>query len=1162
MTRIFFVIAFFAICLANNPAKAQDALLSGFKNPPPSAKPRTWWHWIDGNISKQGITADLEAMKRVGIQEAQIFNVGMGYPQGPVTYLSPQWLELFKFAASEAKRLGMEISFNHSPGWSSTGGPWVTPENAMQKVVYTETLVKGGTTISQKLAQPAAKFNYYKDIAVIAFPTPKLNQRIDQLAIKSLSGDAFLPHMDPSDKLIDASAVISKSALIDLSSKMQADGTLNWQAPAGDWTIIRFGHTANGMENHPAGAGGRGLEVNKLSRAALDAYWAAGVKPILDKLGPLAGSTVNNSLIDSYEVGCNNWTEGFRDEFKKRRGYDCMTYLPTLAGYYVESGEISERFLWDFRKTIGDLFADNYFEYFGQLCHKNGLKFSVEPYGGPFESMKSGSTADVVMGEFWLASNSYGESGRMAASISHLKGNKFVGAESFTSIGGWLNHPATMKSLGDYQWTEGVNRFIFHTYVHQPFNMAPGFSFQVYGMEMNRLNTWWEQSHAYMKYVARSQYLLQQGHSKADVLVFTGEASPNDAPLRVDIKSLGYDYDQIGPDQLTSLTAKNGKIYTRAGLSYSMLILPETTWATPELLTKLKELVAGGAVIAGPKPVKSPSLQGYPLSEAKVTTLANELWATKISANTSVTDAFNNIKLAPDFSGGPAGSDLNFIHRTLGGDEIYFVSNPNDKSRTQLCQFRVSGKKPELWNPETGLTETALVWQKGPGNTTQIPITFSSTGSVFVIFRNDKTAQPNHITNAKTVLQALPLKPLPDLQLIKAEYGTFLPDGIADVTAVLMQRITKDGLHLSASNSLSGDPAPGSVKEMRVDYELGGQRHVLNLVENGQGDIKFDNQEFKLVRALYGKFSREFKGVPPKYPIYDVTAKVNGLVNAGDLIFKVNDSLFSVNPATNDVARELRLHYTTEGEPRYVTILSGGLAHLEKDVPKSKLVYESGAATWVTPVAGKVTYSRSAGLAKTTEVKAVPQPIELSGPWDISFPPKLGAPATATFQSLISWPKSEDEGIRYFSGTATYKKQFVIGNDVLAKGNSLELDLGSVGVMAEVIVNGKNLGVLWKAPFRIELGNTVHAGTNTLEIKVTNTWVNRLIGDAHQPDDLTWARDNSPAAWPNWLLDSTVKRDSKRVAFATWRHHNANSTLQLSGLLGPVVIRIYKHVRL
>ncbi|MFD2871320.1 glycosyl hydrolase [Mucilaginibacter ximonensis] len=1157
MKQLLFVTAFLFSCII---AQAQDALLSGFKNPPSSSRARTWWHWIDGNITKAGITADLEAMHRVGIQEAQIFNVGQGYPQGAVTYLSPEWLDLFKFAVTEAKRLNMELAFHNGPGWSSSGGPWVKPGNAMQTVVYSQTQVQGGKVINQVLPQPATKFDYYKDIVVLAFPTPKGNKKIDLLGIKSLSGGDFKTHLEPNDKVIDPASIIVKNSIIDLSSKMSVNGNLNWAAPAGDWTIIRFGHTPNGTENHPSEKGGAGLEIDKMSRAAVDTYWADGIKPILDKVGPLVGNTLNNCLVDSYEVGCDNWTEGFNKEFKKRRQYDCLTYLPTLAGYYVESGEVSERFLWDFRRTIGDLMADNYYAYFAELCHKNKMKFSTEPYGGPFESMQTGAPADVVMGEFWLTGNDYSESARMAASVAHIKGNSIVGAESFTSIGGWANYPATMKPLGDRMWTEGINRFIFHSYPLQPWNVAPGVTFHQWGVEMSRLNTWWEQSRAYMSYLAHSQFLLQQGHSTADILIFNGEDSPNDAILRNDVKRLGVDYDQIGPDELQRLMVKNGRIYTHAGLPYRLLVLPNSTWATPQLLTKIKELVAGGATIIGPKPTRSPSLQGYPACDEQVTRLSNELWNGKISPNLSVYAALKRLNITPDFSDGATGSDLNFIHRAAGNDDIYFISNPQTNARQEVCRFRVAGKKPQLWNPETGKAKDILVWQKGPGNTTDIPLSFNTNGATFVVFRGANTSPAYHIADAKVNLDHSPLQPLPSLKIIKAEYGVFLPDGLIEVTDALAKNIKSDGLLLAANNGLAGDPAAGSVKEMRVEYELDDKRHQVTLLENEKTDLQFNGQQFKLIRALYGKFPADITGIPPKYPITDVTAKLNDLVNSNNLMFSISDKLFDVAPAENDNKRELHLTYSTNGEIKTSNIHKGNIAHLERDMPQPELVYQNGAPEWVTPYAGKVTYKTIAGATKTAVANKVMKPIELTGAWDISFPKNTRAPAKATFEKLISWPTSDDEGIKYFSGTATYKKQFILTRDVLKEGNSLELDLGSVGVIAEVIVNGKNLGVLWKIPFRVDLTSAVHAGKNDIEINVTNLWRNRLVGDAHIPSDVKY-NGSIIGEWPTWINDVS-KRDSKRTTFVTFNHWDANSPLQASGLMGPVIIRSYQHIKL
>ncbi|SEM64893.1 alpha-L-rhamnosidase [bacterium A37T11] len=1140
-----------------------DLLKSGFKNPPNSSKARTWWHWLNGNVSKAGITADLEAMKRVGIQEAQIFNVDMGYPEGTAVYLSEQWLEMVQFAASEAKRLGLELGFANSAGWSSSGGPWVKPEQAMQTVVYSEVQISDVKPFNHQLPQPPTRFDYYKDIAVLAFPTPKTDLRIDQLSLKSLSGALFRTNIEPDDQVIPNQALVKKSSILNLTAKLSANGRLDWDPPSGNWTILRIGHTPTGAENHPAVAGGKGLECDKLSKKALDAYWQGGVMPILDKLGPLAGSVVTNCVVDSYEVGCGNWTSLIREEFLKLRGYDCLDFLPTLAGYYVESGEISERFLWDFRKTVSDLMADNYYGHFSELCHQNGLKFSAEPYGGPFESQRAGATPDMVMGEFWLSNRLFLESPRLAASISHLRGNHIVGAESFTGFGGWINYPGTMKPVGDRVWAEGINRFIFHTYVHQPWNVPPGLSFGNYGVEMNRMNTWWELSKPYMDYLGRAQFLLQQGQSFADVLVFNGESVPNNGILRTDIKELGYDYDQIGLDQLLNLQVKDGKIYTSKSGPYQLLVLPNSRWASPLLLKKLKYLVDAGAVIIGAKPKKSPSLTGYPQCDQESTVLANDLWPSKIQEiNTAegLVNLLEKSQVAPDFSAGKTGNDLNFIHRKFGDDDIYFIANPQERGRTEFCQFRISGKKPQLWDAETGQVTEVFVWKELAGGVIQIPLSFTSHGAEFVVFSPVTASSAIHITSMREELDAVPPKQLRGLRVIKAEYGIFLPDGVVDVTASLAASITKHGLNFSADNGLStADPAPGSMKELRIKYEAGGTEREVWLLENEHRSMGEDTANFKLKRALYGKFGEDFRKIPPKYPVYDVTEKVKSLMGEQLFSFTVSDSLFNVPSASDNKKNALHIIFETDGELQDRVIQNGHFASFEQERSNPYFVRKDGVVNWVTPRPGKLGYTTSTGVKKIVNVKHVSEPIEISGPWDVEFPKANGGSNKLTFNSLTSWSLSSESEIRYFSGTAVYKKQVFIPDKVVRNDNPLELDLGNVKVIAEVLLNGKRLATLWKAPYRIKLDGSVHRGLNDLEIRVTNLWPNRLIGDEHYQDDgIQQAKEGSH--WPDWLLNTAFKRNSERTTFTTHKYYAAPSELQLSGLLGPVVFRSYQHV--
>lgn len=1141
----------------DNGLDQNNTLMTGFKNPPNQAKARTWWHWISGNVSKSGITADLEAMKQVGIQEAQLFNVHLGFPKGPVKYLSPEWLDLFHFSATEAERLGLELAFHNGAGWSSSGGPWVTPEYAMQKITYSEVLVEGGKTYKEQLPQPKTRLDYYKDIAVLAFPKPKQDVKIDGLDYKNLSG-RIRNHLVPDTKEIPTEALIKKEDIIDISSKLSKDGFLEWEVPKGDWVILRLGHTPTGKGNHPAPYGGKGLECDKMSKKALDMYWEGGIQPIINKLGDLIGTTVNNCLIDSYEVGTANWTTGFGDEFKKLRGYSLNSYLPAIAGYYVGSGEITERFLWDFRRTIGDLMAENYYAHFGELCHKNGIKFSVEPYWGPFDNMQVGATGDIVMCEFWSGGYPFFDSPKFVSSIAHLNGSSIVGAESFTGIGGWDEHPAVLKSIGDRAWAQGITRFIFHTYVHQPWDVAPGLALSYHGTDFNRLNTWWNQGKAYMDYIARSQFLLQQGKSVSDFLVFTGESSPNTAFLLPEIKANGYDYDLIGSNKIADLTVKNGQIYTPVGGKYKVLVLPKTDWIKPETLIKIEELAKAGAIIIGAKPKQSPSLEGYPACDNQISEISEVLWGNGLVNDISVEDFLNNNKIHSDFEIEKGDkTNINFIHRKTETSDIYFIANAQKQSRDITCHFRVSGKQPELWNAETGKIKDLTVWQDNGDGTTSVPLQLGMEESVFVIFKETNLSK-NHLVKTSLDLKIPKQEPLSNLKIIKAEYGTFLQEGLVDITEVVTNQVKDNKLDILANRMLCDcDPAMGYVKSFRMEYQIGEKTEHIFVEEKEHVLIDGGDKELKILKAVFGKFKPETKGVPKYWPLHDITEKIKNMVASGELEITVDDKLIdNKKPVGNNVA--LKITFTTDGEERTLFVPTGQELKLFKDISKPELYMHNDNLIWKTPYEGRLSFTSA--LGKTIEVNSVPKPIELTGSWDISFQPGLGAPNKSTFDELISWSDASNEGIRHFSGTATYKKTFSLTNELLETNSSLELDLGSVAVIAEIILNGKNIGVLWRAPFRINIDEFVRKGKNTLEVKVTNLWPNRLIGDEKLPLDYERKGDKTKSL-PDWLTKKE-ERPTERLTFSSWKHWSKDDELKKTGLLGPVKIKVSKIIEI
>ena len=1249
-------------------ASAQaDSIEDGFRHPPDSARPQTWWHWMNGNITKEGITADLEAMKRVGIGGATIVNADCGIPAGPVKFLGPEWREMVRHAAREADRLGLELCLENCAGWSSSGGPWNTPEHAMQRVTTSEQKVKGPVHFSGVLPSPPSRLDYYRDIAVLAFRTPEGEDGtgkqllIDNIAAKSGENGKFVSS-SPAKGRVAADLVVPHTGIVDLTSELQADGRLEWDVPSGDWTILRLGYTPTGVKNHPAPVEGTGLECDKFSREALDAHWAGFVQKVLDDLGPLAGEgkALNNVLIDSYEVGGQNWTPQFRSEFQKRRGYDPLLYLPTLTGRVVDSPEVSERFLWDMRRTIADLFAENYYGHFQELCHQHGLKASFEPYTGPFESLQCGEAADIPMGEFWVG-GALDPSVKLAASVGHIFGQPIIGAESFTAAPGpqhgrWLDDPYSLKALGDQVFCLGINRYIFHRYAMQPWtNRWPGMTMGQWGTHFDRTSTWWEQGRAWLQYVTRCQYLLQQGRFVADAAYFCGESAP--VEMRADDPALpaGYDYDAVNTGVLLHHAAmRNGRLVLDSGMSYRVLILPPSDRAmTPDLLRKLAELVADGLVVVGAPPEASPSLEGYPQCDVEVEKLAAGIWGDcngrtvtehtlgrgKAVWGRTLTQVLGELKLKPDFDYPASGSrQLAFIHRRDGEAEIYFISNQQNRFDTVDCSFRVEGKVPELWNPETGDIFPAPVWREKDGRIV-VPLSFEPSGSVFVVFRAKAPGDHLVAVERKGPPVAGTSSTGADLRILKAEYGAFAKWN--DVTAIVKSLVADGTNRIHANNDMAGDdPAHGYAKRLRIEFVHDGRDQNVETNEGKTIDLPAGSE---VVKALYGYWPG---GIPTPS---DVTATVKSLVAAGTRDIQADNALAGDDPAPNAV-KQLRVNYRLNGRQQTIEVTEGqtlGLpagaeveqalygqlhppsasgdrqvdltAKLSARVKRGGLsvridnVFAGGDPAVDTPKELRVEYAIS-GVRKSTTIKenetlalpeialpagasppyvflegneqmrllalapgnfklrwasgqttkarcqSVPAPFVITGPWEVSFPPGWNAPAKATFEQLQSWTENADVGVKYFSGTATYSKDFDLPADLPGSRRELWLDLGAVKNLAEVSLNGKSLGILWKPPFRVNVTAAARPGRNTLEIKVTNLWPNRLIGDEQLPPDCEW-KGKELKSWPQWLLDGKPG-PTGRVTFTTWHHWSKDAALLDSGLFGPVTIQAAEEVTL
>ena len=1090
-----------ALLFATAPLHAGDTLDALFANPPAGAHPQTWWHWTNGNVSKEGITLDLEAMKRIGLAGVQIFNVSPSDLKGTVVTGSPEWLALTKFAIQEADRLGLELSIHNCSGWSESGGPWITPDISMQKVVWTETFAKGGTRFSGTLPQPERMENYYRDIALLAlpissdegkllatprtisassangtlspaspsektpvkltvshpnepffvqieyaapvkaslvsaseisfdkparkilieasddgksfrqvgsplsirfmgrwFPFPETTARIFRISViasdsqkskvtissialtgpripevESKAGYGRNPALTFSRTPFPAEAIIDRNKIINLTSKLSPDGKLEWDVPPGNWMLFRVGHTSTGAKNRRAPESDTGLECDKMSREVVKSHFASMMGKIIAEAGPLTGKSLKMVLADSWEAGCQNWTPAMSEEFAKRRGYDLTPWLPCLSGLVVGSLEESERFLWDFRRTIADLIAENHYGTFQELCHKNNMLFTAEAPGIAMptiaDQLQCKARTDIPMGEFWM--HALNDS-REAACSAHTCGRQIAAAEAFTALtedAKWTKSPFDHKALGDLNFSRGINRFVFHRYAMQPWtDRFPGMTMGPWGTNFERTNTWWEQAVPWMQYLSRCQAVLQAGLFQADILYFYGEGAPVTLTEREPRIPAGYGYDAIDAEALLkNLTVTDGQLTLPSGMRYRVLLMPPTDRLTPALLKKIKDLVAAGATLIGARPAKSPSLTGYPHCDAEVASIASELWGNSPSGSKpfgkgrviwgkTLPEMIAEAGLKPDFVCAQPEAKCAWIHRRDADSDIYFVSNQAKTSQVIPCTFHIAGKTPELWHPDSGKTELAPVFTEKDGYTT-VPVTFDPAGSVFVVFRK--------------------------------------PAGKVD----------------------------------------------------------------PVVSATFNKSAPTIKNLA--LPDMELSRSADGVLLAG---------------------------LTQPG-------------HVETKT-----------------LGGKVL---------TAEVREIPATQHIEGPWALKFPPKWGAPDQVTLEKLISWTAHPDDGVKHFSGTATYEKDFD-----WKKGSAETkyfLDLGTLKELAQVFLNGKDLGVQWKPPFRVDITDALNPGKNTLKVRITNLWPNRLIGDAALPKE-------------------------KRLTWSTFEPYKPGDPLLPSGLLGPVNI--------
>jgi len=781
------LILFFSSC--QNKAEKEEISSVGieqlkmkFLQPERSSGVNCWWWWLNGNVTKAAITKDLEAMKSRNFQGAMIFDAGghnqrgnKDIPQGPL-FGSDEWNKLFVFALDLAKRLGLEMGFNIQSGWN-LGGPRVTPQYAAKQLTYSEKKVSGKNSPTIELDQPASRFEFYKDVAVLAFPVKSGDkmQPISDLDLKlgfhELGGSApdcrFLLENKPLSKNGEIAADsyhISKAEVMNLTDKMDSEGNLNWDIPEGEWVILRIGYTCTDAHVSTSSGDWQGSVLDYMSKEAFDFYWNDVVEPIFAAAGDHVGTTLKYMETDSWECGGMNWTDRFAEEFVNYRGYDLLNYLPIVAGYVVDDIETSNAFLADFRKTLGDLVAYNHYARFQEYANKYNMGIQPEsagPHAGPMDGIKNYGFSDIVMSEFWSPSphrpmpyNRFFL--KQASSAAHIYGKKIVGAESFTTIGPHWNDELwhDQKSAFDHEICSGLNRMYFHTFTCSPPKMGlPGQEYFA-GTHVNPQVTWWNHSGPFIDYMHRTQSIVQEGKFIADVIYYYGDHVPNVFPYKHSDPAgvlPGFDYDATDETIFLQLKVEKGKIIVPGGVEYRVLVLPDHRVLSLAVLEKIDELLQQGATIIGYKPEKLVSLGGGSDAKKKFTEIADKIWGKEASGIGETKYGNGNIawgktareyllskEIPADFDvlDNDSKTDFDYIHYKIGESDVYFVSNQTTERQIMNACFRISGKQPELWDALTGDIHEARAFTQKGGLTT-LPLTLEPFGSVIVAFNKE-----------------------------------------------------------------------------------------------------------------------------------------------------------------------------------------------------------------------------------------------------------------------------------------------------------------------------------------------------------------------------------------------------------------------------------------
>lgn len=686
-------------------------------------KPWSRWWWMGNSVNPADLTAAMEAYSKAGLGGLEITPIyGVhGYEDRFIKFLSPEWMENFKFTLNEGNRLNIGIDLAMASGWPF-GGLWVKPEDACKYMNFGIYEVAGGEQLSEKIKKTQSPIlrsisRPNLDFSKVKFPVSENEDSLQSWALEQVR----YPHELPLKTLM---AYSLKGEILNLTDKVSAEGVLDWTAPDGIWKLIAVFEGMHGKMVERAGPGGEGDVIDHFSETAIDNY----LNHFSDIFNHHDISGLRAYFNDSYEVddarGEADFTPLLFEEFMNRRGYDLREYLPALIG--LDSEEISQRVLIDFRETISDLILEKYTQRWHDWAAKGGKIIRNQAHGAPANILDLYAVADIpeTEGEDIVKVKS-------ASSVAHVTGKKLSSSESAT----WLKDHfqaslADVKHAVDLFLLAGINHIFYHGTTFSPQDAPwPGWMFYA-AVHFGPTNTFWNDFGTLNTYIARSQSFLQAGKPDNDILLYypiSDEYAVRGRSLLLhfdgaakgsvvretaeDLFGNGYAFDYITDRQIQKLETKSGKIRT-GGAYYQTVLLPPARLIPIETFEKIIELAKNGATILMEKlPEDVPGLGNLSERQAKLQELKDMLkfetndsvQIAKIGKGKIISGSLNdllvqaNIRRETMYDKG-----LQCIRRIDGNTTSYFIANRDTETVDGMVGLETPVGSAVIYNPMTG----------------------------------------------------------------------------------------------------------------------------------------------------------------------------------------------------------------------------------------------------------------------------------------------------------------------------------------------------------------------------------------------------------------------------------------------------------------------------